>query len=121
VVLRVLVGEGGPVLSFDAAEIEIASRGELTLTGRDVRVRAARDLLVDVGGDARTHVAGDRHTSVRGAERLEADRVELQANEEDVAVRARERVLLDAEHIGLNDDPLPAPFEWSRAANEEAP
>lgn len=110
VVLKVLVGESGPILSFESAAIDVQSRGDLNLSGRNVRVCAQENLRVDVGGA--------QHTRVAGPSRLEAETVELQANEGDFSIRAREDVRVDAERIGLNDNPLPQPFAWSLPANE---
>lgn len=110
VVLRILVGENGPILSFESAAIEVQSRGDLSLSGRNVHLSAANDLRVDVGGV--------QHTRVAGPSRLEAETVELQANDGDFSIRAREDVKVDAERIGLNDNPLPQPFAWSAPASE---
>jgi hypothetical protein len=44
---------------------------------------------------------------------VEAAKVEIQANLGGVAVRAMQKIALDGEHIGLNDDPAPQPFPWS--------
>jgi hypothetical protein len=111
IVLRIAVGDEGPVLSFSSATIELEATKQLRLAAEDIHVEAKRDLRETVGGMHHTRVAGD--------ERLEAGRVELQANDGSVAVRAREHIALDAEHIGLNDEPLPAPFSWSKAREEE--
>ncbi len=110
VVLRIAVGDDGPVLSFSSATIDLEATKRLRLAAEDIHVEAKRDLRETVGGTHHTRVAGD--------ERLEAARVELQANEASVAIRAREHIALDADHIGLNDEPLPAPFAWSEAAEE---
>ncbi len=111
IVLRVIVGDDGPIFSFESAQVELASAGDLVLRGRRIVVEAKEDMVVAVGGD--------RHTRVAGTERLEASTVELQANEDRVAIRARENVLIDAEQIGLNDEPVPVPFPWSSAAKED--
>lgn len=111
VVLRVVIGDQGPIFTFESAQLELASTGDLTLRGRNVVVEAEADMVVEVGGD--------RHTRVAGAERLEANSVEIQANEDSLSMRARENVLIDAEQIGLNDAPVPVPFPWSKAAKEE--
>lgn len=116
VVLRIRVDDAGPVLSFEGAHVEIAASERLTLTGQDVDIRASRSLAVVVEGDVRSEIGGARHTTIRGAERLEAESLELQANEADVAIRARDKIRIDGEGIGLNDAALPAPFSWSRPA-----
>lgn len=111
IILRIAVGDEGPVLSFSSATLDLEATKTLRL--------AAQDIHVEAKGDLRETVGGTHHTRVMGDERLEATRVEVQANAGNVALRARDRIALDAEHIGLNDDPLPAPFVWSRAHEQE--
>lgn len=108
VVLSVEVGDHGPVLRFEAAELQLAATRALRLSAETIEVEAK--------GDMNTKVGGTHHTRVEGAERLEAARVELQANEEEVVIRAREDIRIDGEHIGLNDDLAPAPLPWTSAA-----
>jgi hypothetical protein len=110
VVLRIAVGDEGPVLSFTSATIELEATKCLRL--------AAEEIHVETKGDLRETIGGTHHTRVAGDERLEAARVELQANEGSVAAKARDSIALDAEHIGLNDDPLPAPFGWSSVKDD---
>lgn len=116
VLLRVLMTDAGPLLAFESAEIEIAAAGTLALSGRDVSIEARRSLSLTAGGDCTQAIKGARHTRVGAADRLEAESVQLQANEGAVEMRAAGRIALDGEHIGLNDDPCPRPFEWSTAA-----
>lgn len=110
IVLAIEVGDHGPVLRFEAAELQLAATRALRLSAETIEVEAKGDLNTKVGG---TH-----HTRVEGAERLEAARIELQANEEEVVIRAREDIRIDGEHIGLNDDLAPAPLPWTAAALE---
>jgi hypothetical protein len=118
IVLRVELTDAGPVLSFTGATIELAATRALRLRADQVDVLALGDITVSAGGALRERVGADHHTLVGGAERLEAARVEVQANEGAVAVRAMQHIALDGEHIGLNDDPEPAPFAWSAIAEE---
>jgi hypothetical protein len=112
IVLRIAVGDDGPILSFSSATIDLQATKRLRI--------AAEDIHIETKGDLRETVGGTHHTRVAGDERLEAARVELQANDASVAMRAREHIALDAEHIGLNDDPMPAPFAWSKASDADA-
>jgi hypothetical protein len=116
IVLRVEVTDAGPVLSFSGAVVELAASRRLHLAAEEVAVEAKRDLSVHVGGSMHERVEGDHHLRVRGEERVEAAKVEVQANERGVAVRAMEEIALDGAHIGLNDDPAPEPFPWSAIA-----
>ena len=116
VVLRIEVTDAGPVLSFSAATLELEATRRLRLAAREVSIEATCDLSLSAGGSMRESVAGDHHTRVAGDERVEAANVQLQANEGSVGVRALGRIGLDGAHIGLNDDPLPKPFEWSAIA-----
>ncbi len=116
VLLRVLMTDAGPLLSFESADIEIAAAGKLALSATDVSIEAARSLSLRAGGDCNTTVAGTRHTRVGTTDRLEAGAVQLQASEGAAEIRAAGRIALDGEHIGLNDDPCPQPFSWSALA-----
>jgi hypothetical protein len=118
VVLRIEVTDAGPVLSFSGASLELSATQRLHLAAKEVSVEAAGDVSLTAGGSLRETVGGDHQTKVAGDERVEAANVQLQANEGAVGVRALGRIALDGEHIGLNDDPLPAPFPWSAIAEE---
>jgi hypothetical protein len=118
IVLRIVVTDAGPVLSFSGASIEVAATQRLRLEGQEVSVRASGDVTIEAGGSLRERVGGDHHTSVAGDERLEASGVEVQASAGSVGLRAMKKIALDGEHIGLNDDPLPQPFPWSALADE---
>lgn len=118
VVLRIQITDRGPVLSFSSAEIELSAARELRLTAERVSIAAKGSIEVESGG-ALTERVGSHHTQVAGEERLEAASVEMQANEGHLRARARRSIALDADHIGLNDEPLPGPFDWSAPAREE--
>lgn len=118
VVLRVEVTDAGPVLSFSGASVELVGTRRLRLAAEEVSIEAARDVSIEAGGSLRERVGGDHHLRVAGDERVEASNVEVQASAGAAAVRARGRIALDGEHIGLNDEPLPAPFAWSAIADE---
>lgn len=121
VVLRVLLTDAGPVLSFESADIEIAGTRKLAMSADHVSIGARRSMEICVEGDMTQTIAGTRQTSVRGPERLEASAIELQANEGAVQLRAAGRIGLDGEHIGLNDDACLQPFAWSAIAAGAAP
>ena len=116
VVLRIEVTDAGPVLSFSGASVELQATQRLRLAAREVSIEATGDISLSAGGSMRESIAGDHHTTVAGDERVEAANVQLQANDGAVGVRAIGRIELDGDHIGLNDDPLPKPFEWSAIA-----
>jgi hypothetical protein len=116
IVLRIEVTDAGPVLSFSGASIDFVASRKMRIEAEEVSLHAKRDMLLDAGGSLHERVGGDHHTRVEGAERLEASAVEMQANAHSVAVRAMQKISLDGEHIGLNDDPLPQPFPWSTIA-----
>jgi hypothetical protein len=118
VVLRIEVTDAGPVLSFSGASIELEATRRVRVAADEVSIEAKGDVALAAGGSLRETVAGDHHTRVGGAERVEAAAVEMQANEGGVGVRAMGRIALDGEHVGLNDDPQPQPFGWSKVADE---
>lgn len=119
VVLRVEVTDAGPVLSFSGASIDLEATRRLRVAAEEVSIEARGELALSAGGSLRETVGGDHHTRVAGDERLEAANVELQANTGGVGVRAMDRIALDGEHVGLNDDATPRPFGWSEIADGE--
>ncbi|AKT39712.1 hypothetical protein [Chondromyces crocatus] len=118
VVLRIEVTDAGPVLSFASAEVELTAARKMTLAAPELSLRAEGDLTVSAGGALREEVAGDRHATIGGEARTEAAAVALQASEGNVEVLAMRKIALDGERIGLNDKPAPAPFPWSRLAED---
>lgn len=105
VLLRVCVGEEGPVLMFESAEIALRARRKLSLSASTIELETDGDLVERVGGN--------HHVRVKGEERVEAAAIALQANEGDARVQAMGKVGLDGEQIGLNDQLCPLPFPWS--------
>lgn len=120
VVLRIDIGDHGPVLSFSAATLDLSATRSLHLAAPRVSIEADESVTVSTRG-ALVERAASHHSRVTGEERLEAGSMELQANDGHLRARARRRIAFDAAHIGLNDDPLPTPFDWSAAAEEELP
>lgn len=119
--LRIEVGENGPRLSFSSAELELEATRKLSLRADQVALEAKTDIALQAGGDMNTRVHGNRHTHVDGHERLEAAEVEVQASDAAVKVRAMGHIGLDGEHIGLNNEALPAPFDWSTPPADAEP
>ena len=113
VVLDIHVTDAGPRLSFESAELELRAAKRLSVAAQDVEVHATSTLTLAAGGDVHERCGGHHHRRVGGEERLEAARIQMQANHGGVAVRAVEAIALDGEHIALNDDPCPEPFSWS--------
>jgi hypothetical protein len=116
VTLTVELGPAGPKLHFSGAEVVLEATRALALRAESLELYASGGLVTRVGGDARTEIAGQRHTRIVGADRTEAHTLETQANEGEIVLRAREDVRIDAEHIGLNDDPCPGPLAWTWVA-----
>lgn len=118
VVLRVTLTDEGPVLAFEAAELELTGTRALRMDAESIEVSTG-SLRTYVGGDVETRITGARHTRIDGAEHLEAASLQTQANTGALDLRAAGRIALDGEHIGLNDDPCPTPFPWTAIAEEE--
>ena len=119
VVLRIEIGDHGPVLSFASADLVLASTGRVALEGSEVAIRSRGALHLDAEGDLEERIGGHHHTAVAGDERLEASNVQVLAATGRVEILAQASVHLDGEHVGLNDNPLPVPFPWSRAADDD--
>ena len=81
VVLRIEVTDGGPVLSFSGASLDLTASQRLRLAAPEITVEATGDVSLAVGGSLRETVGGDHHTNVAGDERVEATNVQLQAAE----------------------------------------
>ncbi len=113
IVLDVRVTDAGPVLRFSGAEVELEATRRLVLDAAEVAVRASQQMSVEVEGDLEERVRGNHHSRINGEERLEAASVAVQSNESSVSLRAMDKVALDGEHIGLNDEPALEPFAWS--------
>lgn len=118
VILRIEVTDAGPVLSFSGASIDLVATKKMRIEAEDLALQAKRTMVVETGGSLEERIHGDHHTRVDGDERLEAAAIELQANKKAVSVRAMEKISLDGERIGLNDDPHPQPFPWSKLAED---
>lgn len=116
VVLRIEVSDRGPVLSFSSADIDIAAAQRIRLAAKRVEVEAAEEVSLTAGADIVQRATGDHRVSAGGSAQVQGGSVEMQANNGGVGVRAMRAIRLDGEHIGLNDDPLPAPFAWSDIA-----
>ncbi len=114
--LSISLGQGGAKLRFESAELELVGTRSLSLAADHVSVKSRGNLELGAAGDLRAVIGGDRHTTVRGVDRSEANTIESQANEGEIVLRARSDVRVDAEHIGLNDDPCPGPLPWTTAA-----
>ena len=124
VLLRVTVGDGGPLLCFDAAEITLSARSKLALRAPELSLEAERlvtqaaSAYERIEHDQTVAVGGSRRTRIAEEERLEAGAIALQANDDGFKVRAMRRIDLDGEHIGVTDDRCPTAFPWSAAAEE---
>ncbi len=116
VLLRVLMTESGPLLAFESADVELAATGRLSLSAGEISIDARRSLTLSSGGDCTNRVTGTRHTRIGAADRLEAETVQIQASDGAVELRAAGRIAINGDHVGLNDDPCPHPFEWSAVA-----
>lgn len=120
IVLRIDVSDAGPVLSFAAAELELVASGRIAIRGGSVEIAAEEELALKAGGDRTDTVGGTRHARIGGEDRLEASEIAMQASDGALRAKACDGIHLDGERIGLNDDPLPTPFPWSRIATEES-
>jgi uncharacterized protein (DUF2345 family) len=94
--------ERGPVLRFRAADLEIASPGDVRVDCDHLHLRAARGIVEETGGDL-VHVAkGDAVIQAGGDLRAEARAARVEARRGDVVVEANDDVKLLGERIKLN-------------------
>ena len=93
--------EAGPVVEIAAAELRIASQGELELKARRLSIESAESLSLATAGDLSLRAGGALRTS--GFEQS------IEATRGDVVIDASDDVKIDGERIRLNS-PDPAPI-----------
>lgn len=120
VLLHLEMTAQGPILRFSGAEVELVAKGKLRLAARDVTIEAEHDVELRAGGSLHERAGEHHHIRAGRDARVEAGSVQIQASEGGAAVRAMQKISLDGERIGLNDDPAPTPFPWSSLADDDA-
>ncbi len=116
VVLQIVETPTGPMLKIRAPRIAFEAYDTIELRANTLRLESIGQLEI-VAGRILTEAA-ERSTTIAGADRLEAAEIEAQASSGALSLRAQAAISLDGEHIGLNDDPCPRPFVWSRRHQE---
>lgn len=112
VVLSVLVTDRGPVLRFEAADLEIGAAGQVAIDCERFDLRARDAVNVEAGGMLTETVRGDTTRTTSGTAKQEARNLELRAEPGTVTIRANDDVDLKGERIRLNCDPAPMPLSW---------
>ncbi len=112
--IRVVDASGRVILEF---QLKASSVG-VEIDAMQVALRATESITLDaptvsVAGDVIHMTARERTTRLHGADRLEAEKVEIQANRGGIQLKAEQKVRIDGSTIHLNDDPAVAPFDWS--------
>jgi len=100
--LRVRFTEAGPVLSFEAAGLKLASAGEVAVECDRFRVQA-RD-AVTLRSEGTIEASSDRETTIRaaGEARVEGHAVEVRSRRGNVDLKANDDVRLLGERVKLN-------------------
>lgn len=118
VLLRVTVTDAGPVLAFEAAEIELRSTRTLRLAAETIDISASN--LPRRRERRNAHIAGSRHTRIDAADHLEASSVQVQQRRHRAARRGPHRPRRRAHRPQRR--PVPAACDWSAiAGGPEAP
>ncbi len=100
--LRVRFTEAGPVLSFEAAGLKLASVGEVAVECDRFRVEAREAVELRSGGSIESTAEGDAVTRAGGTARVEGRAVEVRSRRGDVDLKANDDVRLRGERIKLN-------------------
>ena len=114
--LQIIESPRGPVLRIRAPRIALEADEALDLRAGKVRIESTEELTIEARR-IQTE-ATERLTTIAGSDRLEAGVIQAQASRGALSLKAQGGISLDGEHIGLNDDPCPRPFAWSRRAKE---
>jgi len=112
VTLTVLLTDSGPVLQFEAADLDIKSAGRVSVTCDHFELRAKEGIAIDTDGFLTETVRGDATRTAGGRAKQEAANVEITANPGTVLVRANDDVDVKGERIRLNCDPAPMARSW---------
>ena len=100
--LEVRMTERGPVLRFRAADLELASAGDVRIDCDRLHVRAAQGIRQETGGDLKQTVAGDAVLEIGGRLQAAANEAQIRARRGDVEIEANDDVKLRGERIKLN-------------------
>lgn len=100
--LAIRFTEQGPVLSFQAAAIDLTTAGDIRMDCERLQVHARREVAVTSDGDLRETVAGARSVAVGGDSTLAAHSVEIASRRGDVTVKANDDVRIKGERVRLN-------------------
>lgn len=100
--LEVRMTEHGPVLRFRAADVELASTGEVRVDCERFHVRAEKEIFEETGGHLRQRVAGNASVWVRGQHSTKAGEARVEAKRGSVQIEANDDVQLLGERIKMN-------------------
>ena len=100
--LEVRLTDRGPVLSFRAAEMELAAAGRMSIECDQLDVRTSSGIRQHTGGDFEQIVSGNAQSFVRGDSESTAAATRIRAVRGNVEVRANDDVRLNGERVKLN-------------------
>ncbi len=100
--LTVRFTDEGPVLVFEAADLQLKSARKIDLDCEQLNVRSRDGICMETGGDLEQKVHGDRHVEVEGRSHQAARSIHLTSELGNVEVKANDDVVMRGERIKLN-------------------
>jgi len=100
--LEVLLTEAGPVLRFEAAQMQLRSAGTIRADCETFEVVAREHILQHAGGHLRQAADGDVSVTAKGDLATRAWATSITSTRGDVLVKANDDVTLKGERVHLN-------------------
>lgn len=100
--LQITMTESGPLLSFRAADVRLASEGTMRLDCKRLDVRAEEGIRHATGGNLEEVVHGDKVSRVKGTSAALARRTLIESKRGDVKLVANDDIQLLGERVKLN-------------------
>jgi len=100
--LRIQLTPEGPVLQFQALDVELEAKGNLSLRAQTLTLSAQTHLELQSGGTVRHRAATHHEISAGGRASVTGHDVRVVARRGDVGIKANDDVKVDGERIWLN-------------------
>ncbi len=100
--LQILITARGPVLRFEAADLQISSKGKIQFQCEDLEVHAHHEIKQVCEGNFFQEVSGNVHMDVKGDLDTEARTCSLSASRGNINLNANDDIKMKSERILLN-------------------
>lgn len=112
VLLSVLVTPRGPVLRFEAADLELSAMHKVEIACETFELRAKQGVVLETDGSLTEHVQGDVTRQTGGRARQVARDIDLVAEPGTIGIRANDDVDVRGERVRLNCESAPMARTW---------